>query len=81
MTGNSLPPAHHHIGGRKELFYAEVAANPAFEACREAMDYLVGQIRLMEAKLEQFHTLNLPQQVVHGGRGGPRTPRFRATSD
>eukprot|EP00667_Euglena_gracilis_P010721 EG_transcript_10926 len=58
--------AHHHIGGRKELFYAEVAANPAFEACREAMDYLVGQIRLMEAKLEQFHALDLPQQVVHG---------------
>eukprot|EP00667_Euglena_gracilis_P014113 EG_transcript_14609 len=57
---------HHYLGGRRELFYHEVATNPAFQKCPEAMAYLVEQVRLMEGRLVQLHALDLPKQVVHG---------------
>jgi len=57
---------HHYIGGRKDVFYNEIATNAKFDVCREAIDYLVGEIRTMEAKLEEFKAMGLPMQIVHG---------------
>ena len=54
---------HHTIGGDAQRFYAEVAENPDFNVCREAIDYLVEQICTVEQKLAEFQTLGLPMQV------------------
>uniref|UniRef100_A0A383WLQ4 Aminoglycoside phosphotransferase domain-containing protein n=1 Tax=Tetradesmus obliquus TaxID=3088 RepID=A0A383WLQ4_TETOB len=70
---DSVPPippyydvfrVHHAIN--RELFYQDAASNPAFEVCREAMDFLVEQIQALEPKLEAYQQLGLPMQIIHG---------------
>ena len=51
--------------GTREVFYNEVATNPKFAVCQEAIDYLVGQIREIEVKLEGFKQLGMPIQYIH----------------
>lgn len=57
---------HHAVGGKSALFYHEVDTNPAFDSCREAIDFLVKEIKAMEVKLEAFKALSLPMQLIHG---------------
>lgn len=48
---------------------SQVATNPVFNECREAIDYLTEQIRLIEAKLVEYQALPaeaLPMQIIHG---------------
>lgn len=59
-----LYKVHHAI--TRDIFYKEVESNPAFGACRESMDFLVAEIRKLEARLEQFQAKNLPKQLIHG---------------
>ena len=58
--------AHHAMKGDSSLLYREVETNPAFNACREAIDYLVEEIKKMEQKLPTFDGMDLPTQVIHG---------------
>lgn len=44
----------------------DVETNPAFDACREAIDYLVAQIKAMEPALAAWATSGLPMQLIHG---------------
>jgi Ser/Thr protein kinase RdoA (MazF antagonist) len=39
---------------------------PHQQVCREALDYLVGQIQAIEPKLQQYQELDLPMQIIHG---------------
>jgi homoserine kinase type II len=55
---------HHAIN--RELFFQQVEANPEFNVCREAIDYLAGEIRAIEHKLEAYQKLGLPMQLIHG---------------
>lgn len=57
---------HHAIGGDAEIFYREVATNPDFNVCREAIDFLVSEIKQVEAKLANYLQQNLPMQLIHG---------------
>ncbi|KAJ9508668.1 hypothetical protein QJQ45_027963, partial [Haematococcus lacustris] len=56
--------AHHAMN--RDLFYSEVATNPAFNVCREAIDYLTDEIRAIEKKLERFNAMDLPMSMIHG---------------
>ncbi|KAJ9510591.1 hypothetical protein QJQ45_027463 [Haematococcus lacustris] len=56
--------AHHAMN--RDLFYSEVANNPAFNVCREAIDYLTDEIRAIEKKLERFNAMDLPMSMIHG---------------
>ncbi|KAG2434962.1 hypothetical protein HYH02_012158 [Chlamydomonas schloesseri] len=57
---------HHAIGGNAEIFYKEVATNPEFNVCRESIDFLVSEIRKIEAKLAEYLKEGLPMQMIHG---------------
>ncbi|KXZ47215.1 hypothetical protein GPECTOR_37g221 [Gonium pectorale] len=57
---------HHAIGGNAEIFYKEVATNPDFNVCREAIDFLVSEIKQVEAKLAVYLQQDLPMQLIHG---------------
>ncbi|GIL44285.1 hypothetical protein Vafri_1797 [Volvox africanus] len=57
---------HHAIGGDADVFYREVANNPDFNACREAIDFLVSEIRKIEEKLALYLQQDLPMQLIHG---------------
>ena len=54
----------HHAANRDD-FYATVAG-PAFDGVREATDFLVSQLRLMESSVEAFHAMKLPTSLIHG---------------
>ena len=54
----------HHAADR-DAFYATVAG-PAFDGVREATDFLVAQLRLMESSIEAFHAMKLPTSLIHG---------------
>jgi hypothetical protein len=62
MIGIYSPPTSDSTG----LALVQVATNPGFNVCREAIDYLTQQIRDIEAKLVQFQMLGLPMQLIHG---------------
>lgn len=57
---------HHSMN--RELFYKQVAENPGFAVCREAIDYLTSEIRALEPKLEAYTSggAKLPMQLIHG---------------
>ncbi|KAG2486656.1 hypothetical protein HYH03_014712 [Edaphochlamys debaryana] len=57
---------HHAIHGDASIFYNEVATNPGFNSCREAIDFLVGEIKKIEERLAVFHQQGLPMQLIHG---------------
>lgn len=40
--------------------------NDWFDVCRADIDYLTEQIRLMEPRLEEYQTIGLPMQIIHG---------------
>jgi Ser/Thr protein kinase RdoA (MazF antagonist) len=46
--------------------HIQIAENPAFNDCREAIDHLAGEIRAFEARLVEYQTRGLPQQIIHG---------------
>ncbi|GFR42782.1 hypothetical protein Agub_g3745 [Astrephomene gubernaculifera] len=58
---------HHAIGGDPEVFYREVASNPEFDACREAIDFLVSEIRRIQTTIAAYLQQDtLPMQLIHG---------------
>lgn len=70
---NMVPPippyydvfkVHHKIN--RDLFYQDMASNPALNVCREAINYLTAEIRAIEEKLVAFQGLGLPMQLIHG---------------
>lgn len=70
-TKGPIPPywdifrGHHFLAGRKELFFNEMATNLKLNTCRETINFLVGEIRTMEGKVEEFKAMGLPMQIIH----------------
>jgi len=54
---------HHAI--TREIFYDQVQGD-AYECAREAMTFLVSEIKQLESKLELFKSQKLPKQIIHG---------------
>lgn len=55
-----------HWSMNRDLFYQQVKENPEMNACREAIDYLAGELQRLEASLERYKAMDLPMQVIHG---------------
>ena len=63
--GAVIPPLASSQGD-SSLYYNDVATNPAFNVCREAIDYLTEEIRKTEKKLIELKKVGLPTQMIHG---------------
>lgn len=58
-----LYQVHHAI--TRENFLEE-AKSDKFDGVREPTDYLVNEILELEQKIDEYHKLNLPTQLIHG---------------
>lgn len=56
---------HKAIGGDKEKFYNYVAGKEV-DVCRSAIDRLIAQFKVLDARLEAMVAQKLPMQLVHG---------------
>lgn len=54
---------HHAV--TREKFFAEILT-PAFDSCRESIDFMVAELCEIEKSISAFHAMNLPTQLIHG---------------
>lgn len=60
---NMLFEVHHAVS--RDKFFA-VVSGPDCDGVRDAMDFLVGELRKVENEIEKCHALKLPESWIHG---------------